>query len=122
MLNYKVLTYHNILGFSPGFLSQVLSHSWEWIERNDGYGLLSLSEEGLEAKQGYARNIRKHNCFQGDVMKNLTQCFQQLHLQGDMVLNRDFIATTKNVKQIRQITSIIAFPQTTCRLNTSLIF
>ena len=35
-------------------------------------------------------------------MTNLEQCFAQLHLQGDMVVNREFVSTTKNVsKQCR---------------------
>ena len=85
---------------SDSLILQVLAHSWEWIERNGGYGLTNYSEEPLEAKQGVARNLRNHNCFQGNVQKNLEQCIQHMHLQGDMFINRLFCATTKNVRNI----------------------
>ena len=56
----------NTLVFVYGFdslISQVLAHSWEWIEWNGGNGLTSYSEEPLEAKQGVARNLRNHNIY-----------------------------------------------------------
>ena len=57
------------------------------MARNGGFGLLNLSKEAIESVQGVARNIRKHLCFQENVLTNLEQCFEQLHLQGDIVVN-----------------------------------
>ena len=67
-------------------LHKVLCHAWQFIERNDSRGLNVLSEEALEAKQGYARRIRKFNCFQGNTETNLQQCHYGLQLESDPVL------------------------------------
>ena len=67
-------------------LHKVLCHAWQFIERNDCKGLNITSEEALEAKQGYARRIRKFNCFQGNTEINLRQCHQSLQLESDPVL------------------------------------
>ena len=58
-------------------------------------GLVRWSEEALEAKQGHAPNIRKSRCFQGDLVENLKQCYQQLQLQSDLVINRKFAFRSK---------------------------
>ena len=62
------------------YFCQVLSHSWEWIRRNKNTGLMALSEEALESKQKSARNIRKFRCYQGDVLKNLSQAHRTMQL------------------------------------------
>ena len=104
--------YSKITFFHIYLYWQVLSHSWEWVQRNDGLGLANLKEKANEAVQGVARNIRKHNCFQGNILHNLTQCLQHLQLQSDMLLNREFIATTKNVShsELRYLTTLIDIP------------
>ena len=39
-------------------LHKVLAHSWELIENNDGYGLGSLDESGLEGCNKILRHVR----------------------------------------------------------------
>ena len=39
-------------------LHKVLTHSWELIENNDGYGLGSLDESGLEGCNKILRHVR----------------------------------------------------------------
>ena len=94
------LSFLQLFYLSDSLTSQVLAHLWEQIERNGGYGLINYSEEPLEAKQGVARNLRNHNCFQENVQKHLEQCIQHMQQKGDTFINRLFFANTKNIFKI----------------------
>ena len=90
----KVISYTAIIFISQSkllsYFCQVLSHSWEWIRRNKNTGLMALSEEALESKQKSARNIRKFRCYQGDVVKNLSQAHRTMQLELDMFLSKPY--------------------------------
>ena len=100
--NYRIIIVHFYFPIKftilPHYIFfQVLSHSWEWIQRNKNIGLMALSEEALESKQKSARNIRKFRCFQGDVLKNLVQAHQTMQLESDMFLNKPYESSNCNV-------------------------
>ena len=98
----KLISYTAIIFISQSkllllYFCQVLSHSWEWIRRNKNTGLMALSEEALEPKQKSARNIRKFRCYQGDVVKNLSQAHRTMQLESDMFLNKPYESRNYNV-------------------------
>ena len=82
------------------YFCQVLSHSWEWISRNNNTGLMALSEEALESKQKSARSIRKLRCYQGDILKNLVQAHQTMQLESDVFLNKPYECRNRNVSNL----------------------
>ena len=68
-------------------LHKVIAHSWEVIERNDGYGLGTLDEAGMEACNKVLRNIRiklSRKCSQDD---NLQDIINRMWVTSDPVVN-----------------------------------
>ena len=59
-------------------LHKVLCHTGELIELNDGKGLGSQSEEGLEALNKYIRHLRVHGARKTSVLDNLQDVY--IHL------------------------------------------
>ena len=77
-------------------LHKVLAHSPEMIERNDGFGLGSLDESGLEANHKIVRTIRTKLSRKTSQDSNLLDVFNRLHVGSDpQVVN---VKTSTNSK------------------------
>ena len=64
-----------------------LAHAWELIERNDGYGLGALSEEGLEGCNKLLRAIRISLSRKSSADANLYDCVNKLWRRSDPISN-----------------------------------
>ena len=67
-------------------LHKVIGHSWEVMERNDGYGLGILDESGMESCNKVLRNIRT---------KLSRKCSQDANLKD--ILNRLWVMSDPGV-------------------------
>ena len=57
---------------------RILAHSWEVMQINCGYGLGSLSEEGLEALNKYIREMRDSGARKDSTLHNFTDTYHHL--------------------------------------------
>ena len=64
-------------------LHQLLAHAWELIEINDGHGLKSWSEEGIESVNKRLRHIRDRLSRKYNQLANLEDCFSRLWISSD---------------------------------------
>ena len=64
-------------------IHKLLAHTWELIELNNGYGLKSWSEEGLEANNATLRLIRERLSRKFNELVNLEDCFRRLWVGSD---------------------------------------
>ena len=62
---------------------QLLSHSSEKIKENDGRGLKSQTEEGLEANNKIVRNMREFGARKTSLKANLTDVYHHCWLRSD---------------------------------------
>ena len=64
-------------------LHKVLVHSWELIKNNNGFGLGSLDEEGLEANNKILRSSRINLVRKTSQLANLTDVLNRMWLSSD---------------------------------------
>ena len=57
---------------------RILSHGWERIQLNDGFGLGNISEEGLEALNKWIRRLRVSGSRTVSTVLNFTDTFNHL--------------------------------------------
>lgn len=81
-----ILTNYPEAALSPT-VHKVLAHSPELIINNGNYGLLRLSEEGLEAVNKLLRRIRECLSRKTSQEANVTDCLHRLWSQSDPVVN-----------------------------------
>ncbi len=70
----------------PQSLHRVLAHSAERIKLNDGFGLGSLSEEGLETTHKLVRRFRSLLARKTSLDDNLRDVFKHLWVRSDPVI------------------------------------
>jgi hypothetical protein len=72
----------------PQSLHRILAHSAERIRMNDGFGLGSLSEEGLEATHKLVRRFRAILSRKTSLQDNLQDVFKHLWVRSDPVIRQ----------------------------------
>ena len=70
-------------------LHKALVHSWELIQLNDGYGLGSLDESGLEGNNKILQAIRSKLSRKISQHSNLVDCLHRLWLESDPVVHNE---------------------------------
>ena len=70
-------------------LHKVLAHSWELIMLNEGFGLGSLDESGLEGNNKILRGIRTKLSRKNSQQNNLEDTLHRLWLESDPVVNSE---------------------------------
>ena len=68
-------------------LHKTLAHSWELIKLNNGFGLGSLDESGLEGNNIILRGIRIRLSRKTSQNNNLTDTLQRMWLGSDPLVN-----------------------------------